>query len=585
MIKHKNGKNKPLYIGGQKYDGSKTVVVELAPDKSEYKNFFLTYIAGYDEYKLVFCPLNLEEMTPLETHIYSDEDCTVEIALITEIVEGTNDVKVLFPDGKQAIFLFSNTKETNGLVDFETMKDYVADYVAEHGGGGAIEQPLSLRQSPNSAWQQYDGTTQRFFETVTAFTKLNDRVVTELAGQTDNYAKYWRLFSVNKIDIINNKCKFYLQFGTSILGTSGWGEYMFDCFLTIDVWNNYYTAIADGINFEQMHQYEGDDHYIYNVQKYLTVVKHTDTYEVYLSPIYFEVAQPRMFNVYGNVQISIENEIYLDNFIQFSSSWSESKVLLNKTYIQTTPSGNANHLIYLKMGAWWWDASEIEAFKNYNIPTNSLGVMPDKGIDIGDTSLGAWSINGIFVSPEYIDDIYINSLFFLGNPNLSGDFLNNFSGLSNFGGFKLENKELNNCFTNITSKAINVGLFKPLVGNNFLLNSPNVEYIGGTIDLSLVDPNNDLEFFMGGNFKIAKINNFPRSGVFPEKIFKTWTKISLSSLYGILNNVKIFGDLWDLHVTGDQIDRFCEESYFDLDREEFIYRCWDELSVNIIVDE
>lgn len=215
---------------------------------------FLTYIAGYDEYKLVFCPVDLENMVPLETHIYSDEDCTVEIALITEIVEGTNDVKVLYPDGKQAIFLFSNTKETNGLVDFETMKDYVADYVEEHGGGGAIEQPLYIQKSPTREWKQYDGTQSVNLQIQTAFNLLSgERGEIEYTDNTgENYSKCWVLFSIdrvlNNLNISNGKCKFYLQFGLSKTSSDGYTG-MFDCFITIDIYNNFYTIISDGVNF------------------------------------------------------------------------------------------------------------------------------------------------------------------------------------------------------------------------------------------------------------------------------------------------------------------------------------------------
>lgn len=575
MIKHKNGKNKPLYIGGQKYDGTKTVVVELAPDKSEYKNFFLTYIAGYDEYKLVFCPLNLEEIIPLETHIYSDEDCTVEIALITEIVEGTNDVKVLYPDGKQAIFLFSNTKETNGLVDFETMKDYVADYVAEHGGGGgAIEQPLNIQKSPTREWQQYDGTQSVNLQIQTAFNLLSDeRGEIEYPDNTgENYLKPWVLFSIdrnlNNLNISNGKCKFYLQFGISETTSDGYTG-MFDCFITIDIYNNFYTIISDGVNFPDVADFS------YKISDYIYVYTEQSRYYVVMFPF----GGIRNFNLYGNVNARIEKtyineeDFYNLNFIK------------DNTYIQTTPSGDPNHLMYINMGAYWYSGFEIYKIKSNSDPTGDLGWKRFEGIDVGVIMNGAWTLNGMFIQPSMMKEVLSSCFYYLGNPNLNGDFLNNFNGITNIGGFRLENQDLNDCFMNITSKAINVGFFKPRVGNNFLFNSDNVEYIEGEIDLSAVDPEHDLDFFMGGTVKYATIKNFPRTGVFPNKIFKTWENISLQSFDALIHDVQILGDVWDLHVSETQIDRLASESSYFSDREGLIYELWDTHSVNIIVDE
>lgn len=581
MIKHKNGKNKPLYIGGQKYDGTKTVVVELAPDKSEYKNFFLTYIAGYDEYKLVFCPLNLEEIIPLETHIYSDEDCTVEIALITEIVEGTNDVKVLFPDGKQAIFLFSNTKSTNGLVDFETMKDYVADYVAEHGsGGGAIEHPLNIQKSPTREWQQYDGTKSVNLQIQTAFNLLSDeRGEIEYSDNTgENYLKPWVLFSIdrniNNLNISNGKCKFYLQFGsTKFENDSYYGDYsyQFDCFITIDIYNQYYTVIADGV---KLPSHYGED-YIYKTSDFIKVYKDNNRYYVLLE----KIGSERKFNLYGNVKATIEKK-----YINYEDYYNLN-FLKDETLVQCTPSDDPNHRLYTKMGATWVESFEVYRYKNNNAPTGDLGWKPAKPIEIGFVEYGAWYLNGMLIQPSMIKEVLISSFFYLGNPNLNGDFLNNFKGITNFGGYSLENQDFNDCFMNITSKSINVGFFKPRVGNNFLLNSENVEYIGGEIDLSAVDPDNELDYFMGGNVKYVTIKNFPRTGVFPTKIFKTWENISLQSFDALIHDVEIFGDVWDLHVSETQIDRLeSESSYFGGGREGFIYELWDTHSVNIIVD-
>lgn len=573
MIRHKNGKNKPLYIGGQKYDGSKTVVVELAPDKSEYKNFFLTYIAGYDEYKLVFCPVDLENMVPLETHIYSDEDCTVEIALITEIVEGTNDVKVLYPDGKQAIFLFSNTKETNGLVDFETMKDYVADYVEEHGGGGggAIEQPLYIQKSPTREWQQYDGTQSVNLQIQTAFNLLSDErgEIEYLDDTEENYNKPWVLFSIDKnlnnLNISNGKCKFYLQFGISetIFGIS----IQYDCFITIDIYNNCYTIICDGAYLMQAQQPVLLSSIIY-------VYTEQSRYYVVMLPL----MKGRKFNLYGNVNARIEKTYINDE------DFNNLNFIKDETLIQTTPSGDPNHLMYINMGASWYSYFEIYRLKQNNDPTGDLGWKPYKPIEIDEVGMGAWYINGMLIRADMMKEVLSSCFYYLGNPNLNGDFINNFSGITNFGGFRLENQDLNDCFMNITSKAINVGFFKPRVGNNFLLNSDNVEYIEGEIDLSAVDPDHDLDFFMGANVKYATIKNFPRTGVFPNKIFKTWENISLQSFDALIHDVYIFKDVWDLHVSEAQIDRLVSESSYFTSRESFIYECLDTHSVNIIVD-
>lgn len=575
MIRYKNGKNKPLYIGGQKYDGSKTVVVELAPDKSEYKNFFLTYIAGYDEYKLVFCPVDLENMVPLETHIYSDEDCTVEIALITEIVEGTNDVKVLYPDGKQAIFLFSNTKETNGLVDFETMKDYVADYVEEHGGGGggAIEQPLYIQKSPTREWQQYDGTQSVNLQIQTAFNLLSgERGEIEYPDNTgENYQKPWVLFSIDKnyntLNISNGKCKFYLQFGISEYTSSFSNQ--FDCFITIDVYNGFYTIISDGSN-------SLDFEYFTKISDYIYVYEDQSRYYVVMVPL----GDTRKFNLYGNVNARIEKtyinpeDFYNLNFIK------------DNTYIQTTPSGDPNHLMYINLGAYWYSGIEIYRIKSAPIyPKGDLGWKDFKGIDVGTPINGAWVLNGLFIHPSLMNEVLSNCFYYLGNQNLNGDFLNNFNGITNFGEFRFENEDFNDCFINMkNSKAINVGFFKPRVGNNFLLNSDNVELIEGTIDLSLVDPDHDLDYFMGANVKYATIDNFPRTGVFPTKIFKTWENISLQSFEHLIKDVKISSTVWDLHVSETQIDRLASESLTFTTRQELINECLDIFRVNIIVD-
>lgn len=577
MIRHKNGKNKPLYIGGQKYDGSKTVVVELAPDKSEYKNFFLTYIAGYDEYKLVFCPVDLENIVPLETHIYSDEDCTVEIALITEIVEGTNDVKVLYPDGKQAIFLFSNTKETNGLVDFETMKDYVADYVEEHGGGGggAIEQPLNLKQSPVSEFVPYNGTTPVYFETNTAYTKLFENVREDEDETKENYSKLWQIFSFSKSDLKdeNENISFILKFCITEYGD---GVEQFEMKLIINIGEQTYSVIYNN-KFALLST---------SVQSFISVYRDSDfRYCVALKKIrrsQSDVIIPgaqRLYSLYGSINVRKDN-LYTEDF-------SNIDFFENRNFILTTPSGDNNHFTYTQLGAHWIDADFLDDFvlrvgRYYSL--SDIETLKEMG--------GAWFYNKILM-PNYVNPFnYLCSLYLIGDFNYREGFGRYFAGFTNYviepsqSGFDDEN--LNYLYANCDkAKVIKIRDIYPKRINGAFTNCSQLEEIIGSIYLNeLVEMP---ETFLSENVKYVEINRMPANSVFTNTLFKTWANISWVSTAEMLRLAS--GGAIELHVTRAQYDRLLSEAIADpywgqINNEEgFIFTLQDELFTTLIIDE